>query len=166
MDYISNLIIWTFALYGFFEFLKELLLEFLKIGHNNNDTYFENNNNDTHFGNNNNDAYLGNNNKDAYLGNNNKDVYLGNNNKDTYVENGNKDTYLIITVKDGENYIEDLLRSEIFINKYGKTSYFKQILVVDLNSVDNTKRIINNIEKQDGYVKLVDLEELEKIVNA
>ncbi len=148
MDYISNLIIWTFALYGFFEFLKELLLEFLKIGHNNNDTYFENNNNDTHFGNNNNDAYL------------------GNNNKDTYVENGNKDTYLIITVKEGENYIEDLLRSEIFINKYGKTSYFKQILVVDLNSVDNTKRIINNIEKQDGYVKLVDLEELENIVNA
>ena len=48
----------------------------------------------------------------------------------------------------------------------GKTSYFKQILVVDLNSVDNTKRIINNIEKQDGYVKLVDLEELENIVNA
>lgn len=148
MDYISNLIIWTFALYGFFEFLKELLLEFLKIGHNNNDTHFGNNNND------------------AYLGNNNKDAYLGNNNKDTYVENSNKDTYLIITVKDGENYIEDLLRSEIFINKYGKTSYFKQILVVDLNSVDNTKRIINNIEKQDGYVKLVDLEELENIVNA
>lgn len=148
MDYISNLIIWTFALYGFFEFLKELLLEFLKIGNNYKDTYFENNNND---------KYLGNNNNDKYLRDNNNCIYLGNN---------NNDTYLIITVKDGENYIEDLLRSEIFINKYGKTSYFKQILVVDLNSADNTKRIINNIEKQDEYVKLVDLEELENIVNA
>ena len=76
-----------------------------------------------------------------------------------------KNTYVIIAVKDGEEYIEGLLRTTIFKTLYGKEDLIKQILVLDLNSKDKTKDIIKRFETECECVKLVDWKECEKILN-
>ena len=73
-----------------------------------------------------------------------------------------KNTFMIIAVKDGENYIEGLLRKILYENENG----IKQILVVDLNSHDDTKNIIEKFEYDHEYVKLVDWEECKNIMDA
>ena len=108
MDYLANLFIWTFFLFGIYEFFRTIILDFLK---------------------------------------------------------KRKNTYLLVVVKDGENFIEGQLRLEILKNKFLNGNYISKILVVDMNSNDNTYNIIENLSKENKIIKLVNLEELTSILN-
>ena len=72
-----------------------------------------------------------------------------------------KDTYMIVTTKNAEDCIEGILRLSLFT----KSNYIKKIIVVDMNSVDDTKKIVINLEKQIGDIKLVDWNECKQILN-
>ena len=73
-------------------------------------------------------------------------------------------TDIIITVKNSEEYIEGFLRSVIFRVLYGKEDCIEQILIVDLESKDNTKKIIKKMELDNEVIKIVDWEDCKKII--
>ena len=74
---------------------------------------------------------------------------------DGYLNSGNNDRYMVIIVKNGEEYIEGVIRLAI-CRKYNE---FKQILVIDLNSSDKTKEIVNKIGYDREYIKLIEMKQ-------
>ena len=65
----------------------------------------------------------------------------------TYTNLKSDGTYLIVAVKNQENKIEFFMRSLLFRFLYGNEDYLKNIIIADLNSTDNTKKILNHLEK-------------------
>ena len=70
--------------------------------------------------------------------------------------------HVIIAVKNQEEKIEGFLRSVIFRILYGKEEYLKKIIVTDLDSVDNTKSILEKFSNDYSEIKLVDWEDCKK----
>lgn len=74
--------------------------------------------------------------------------------------------YMIIGVKNQEKEIEGILRSIIFKILYGKEEEIKDIVVVDLDSTDNTKEIIQKLEEEYECIKAVNWKECKEIIDA
>ena len=72
----------------------------------------------------------------------------------TYTNLNSKGTYLMVAVKNQEESIECYLRNLLFRIIYGKEEV-KDILVVDLNSKDNTKKIVEKLEKEYEQINLL-----------
>ena len=70
---------------------------------------------------------------------------------------------IIVTVKNQENRIEGFLRSLNFRILYGKEDFVENIIVLDLNSNDNTKRIIDNYSRDCSIVKVLNWNEFEEL---
>lgn len=81
----------------------------------------------------------------------------------TYTKLNSKGIYLIITVKDQEEKIECFLRNLLFRIIYGKEE-IKNILVVDLNSKDNTKKIVENLSNEYEQIKLLSWKECKELM--
>lgn len=74
--------------------------------------------------------------------------------------------YMMIGVKNQEKSIEVILRSIVFKILYGKEEKIKDIVVVDLNSEDNTKEIIKKLEKEYEYIQVINWKEYKEILDA
>ena len=61
--------------------------------------------------------------------------------------------YFIIATKNQEDKIEMFLRSIVFRILYGKENSIKNIIVTDLESKDNTKKIVENLNKEYPIIK-------------
>jgi len=109
METIISIIIWTLAIYGLFEIIKNI-------------------------------------------------IYIC-----TYTKLNSKGIYLIITVKNQEENIECFLRNLLFRIIYGKEEV-KNILVVDLNSKDNTKKIVENLSGEYEQIKLLNWKECRELM--
>ena len=109
METFISIIIWTLALYGFFEIIKNI-------------------------------------------------IYIC-----TYTHLNSKGIYFIIAVKNQEDKIECFLRNIIFRIVYGKEE-IKNILIVDLNSKDNTKKIVENLSKEYEQINLLSWKECKEII--
>ncbi len=70
---------------------------------------------------------------------------------------------MIVTVKNQEEKIEGFLRSLNFRILYGKYDYIENIIVLDLNSSDNTKSIIENFSADYPSVKILNWREFEEL---
>lgn len=70
--------------------------------------------------------------------------------------------YVIIAVKNQEQQIEMFLRSVIFRILYGKEEYLKNIIVTDLNSIDNTKEILEKFSEDYDEIKIAEWESLKQ----
>ena len=70
---------------------------------------------------------------------------------------------IIVTVKNQEDKIEGFLRSLNFRLLYGKEDYIENIIVLDLNSTDNTKKIIENLTNEITSIKLINWNEFEEL---
>lgn len=70
---------------------------------------------------------------------------------------------MIVAVKNQENKIEGFLRSLNFRLLYGKEDYVENIIVLDLNSSDNTKKIIDNFSSDCSNVKVLNWNEFEEL---
>lgn len=77
----------------------------------------------------------------------------------TYEKIDNNGMKLIIAVKNQENQIEGFCRSILFRYLAGKKDYMNNIIIADLNSTDNTRKIIKKLE--DDY-QCIELEEWDK----
>lgn len=73
--------------------------------------------------------------------------------------------HLIVAVKNQEDKIEGFLRSLNFRLLYGKEDNIEDIIVLDLNSSDNTKHIVDNFANDCSNVKIVDWCEFEELFN-
>ena len=109
METFISVIIWTLAIYGFFEIVKNI-------------------------------------------------IYIC-----TYTNLNSKGTYLMVAAKNQEESIECFLRNLLFRIIYGKEEV-KNILVVDLNSKDNTKKIIEKLEKEYEQINLLNWKEFKELL--
>ena len=73
--------------------------------------------------------------------------------------------YVIVAAKNQEFQIEGFLRSSIFRILYGKEDYVENVIVTDLDSVDNTKAILENLSKDYDEIKVVGWDECKKMLD-
>ena len=81
----------------------------------------------------------------------------------TYTRLNSKGIYLMIAVKNQEENIECFLRNILFRIIYGKED-LKNILVVDLNSKDNTRKIVEKLEKEYEQISLLNWKECKELM--
>lgn len=81
----------------------------------------------------------------------------------TYTKLNTKGIYLLVAVKNQEENIEYFLRNILFKIIYGKEE-IKNITVVDLNSKDNTKKIVENLEKEYEQINLLNWKECKELL--
>ena len=72
--------------------------------------------------------------------------------------------YVIIAVKNQANKIEGFLRSILFRIVYGKEENIKNIIVTDLDSKDETKEILNNLQKEYNELKVTNWKECKEVI--
>lgn len=70
---------------------------------------------------------------------------------------------MIVTVKNQEDKIEGFLRSLNFRIIYGKEDCIENIIVLDLNSNDNTKQIVENLSSEYENIKSLNWKEFEEL---
>ena len=109
MEIVISRIIWTLALYGLFEIIKNI-------------------------------------------------IYIC-----TYTKLNSKGIYLLIAVKNQEDNIECFLRNLLFRIIYGKEEV-NNILVVDLNSKDNTKKIVEKLSNEYEKIKILNWKECRELM--
>lgn len=73
--------------------------------------------------------------------------------------------YLIIAVKNQEEKIEGFLRSILFRFLYGKEENIKDIIVADLNSNDNTRIILDKLQKDYNCIKVTNWYECKEMID-
>lgn len=109
MDTIITIIVWTLALYGLFEIIKNI-------------------------------------------------IYIC-----TYTKLNSDGIYFIIAVKNQEEKIEVFLRNILFRIIYGKEE-IDNVIVLDLNSEDETKKIIENLSKEYEQIKILNFKECKELL--
>ena len=73
--------------------------------------------------------------------------------------------YMIIAVKNQEGKVEGFLRSIIFRFLYGKEEYIKDIIVTDLDSSDNTMKILEKLQKDYDCIKVANWRECKEVID-
>ena len=73
--------------------------------------------------------------------------------------------YLIIAAKNQENKIEVFLRTILFRIMYGKEECVKDIIVTDLNSTDDTMKILNKLSKDYENIKVTNWKECKEVID-
>ena len=81
----------------------------------------------------------------------------------TYTKLNSKGIYLLLAVKNQEENIEYFLRNILFKIIYGKEE-IKNIMVVDLNSKDNTKKIVEKLEKEYEQISLLNWKDCKELM--
>lgn len=109
MEIIITIIVWTLALYGLFEIIKNV-------------------------------------------------IYIC-----TYTKLNSDGIYFIIAVKNQEEKIEGFLRNILFRIIYGKEE-IDNIIVLDLNSEDETEKIIENLSKEYEQIKILNFKECKELL--
>lgn len=71
--------------------------------------------------------------------------------------------YIIVAVKNQANKIEGFMRSLLFKVLYGKEENIKDLIVVDLNSTDETKQIIEKLSNDYDTIKISNWKECKEL---
>lgn len=83
----------------------------------------------------------------------------------TYTQLKSDGIYLIIAVKNQEEEIEGFLRATLFKILYGREEYFKNVIVADLKSTDNTKEIAKKMSDEYECLKVISWKECKDIID-
>lgn len=73
--------------------------------------------------------------------------------------------YVIIAAKNQEVQIEGFLRSVIFRILYGKEELSPKVLVTDLDSVDNTKAIMQKMSEDYNEINVIEWEDCKRMLD-
>lgn len=84
----------------------------------------------------------------------------------TYTNLKSDGIYIIIAAKNQENKIEGFLRTILFRIMYGKEEYVKDVIVTDLNSTDNTIKILNKLSKDYDGIKVINWKECKEVIDS
>lgn len=74
--------------------------------------------------------------------------------------------YVIVAAKNQEKKIEGFLRSLLFRVLYGKEELIKDIIIVDLNSKDETKEILEKLSNDYDNIKVSNWRECKEILDS
>lgn len=72
--------------------------------------------------------------------------------------------YMVIAVKNQANKIEGFMRSILFRLLYGKEDYIKNIMIADLDSEDETKQILDRMQKEYDILKVIDWKDCKEMI--
>ena len=111
LDFILNGILWTLALYGLFEIIKNI-------------------------------------------------IYIC-----TYTNLKSDGIYIIIAAKNQENKTEGFLPTILFRIMYGKEECVKDVIVTDLDSTDDTMKILSKLSKDYDEIKVVNWKECKEVID-
>ncbi len=84
----------------------------------------------------------------------------------TYTNLKSNGIYVIIATKNQENRIEGFLRTLLFRIMYGKEDCVKQVIVTDLNSTDDTMKILNKLSKDYDNIKVTNWKECKEVIDS
>ncbi len=82
----------------------------------------------------------------------------------TYTKLKSDGIYMVIAVKNQEQRIEGFMRSILFRFLYGKEEWVKDIIVADLDSKDETKQILNRMQREYDILKVIDWKECKELI--
>ena len=83
----------------------------------------------------------------------------------TYTNFKSDGIYVIIAVKNQEDKIEGFLRTILFRIMYGKEDCVKDVIVTDLDSTDDTMKILNKLSKDYDEIKVVNWKECKEVID-
>ena len=84
----------------------------------------------------------------------------------TYTNLKSDGIYVIIAAKNQENKIEGFLRTLLFRIMYGKEECVKDVIVTDLNSSDDTMKILSKLEKEYEGIKITNWKECKEVIDS
>lgn len=84
----------------------------------------------------------------------------------TYTNLKSDGIYVIIAAKNQENKIEGFLRTLFFRIMYGKEECVKDVIVTDLNSSDDTMKILSKLEKEYEGIKITNWKECKEVIDS
>lgn len=84
----------------------------------------------------------------------------------TYTNLKSDGIYVIIAAKNQENKIEGFLRTLLFRIMYGKEECVKDVIVTDLNSSDDTMKILNKLSKDYDNIKVTNWKECKEVIDS
>ena len=84
----------------------------------------------------------------------------------TYTNLKSDGIYLIIAAKNQENKIEGFLRTMLFRIMYGKEECVKDVIIADLDSTDDTMKILSKLSKEYNGVKIVNWRECKEVIDS
>ena len=83
----------------------------------------------------------------------------------TYTNLKSDGIYIIIATKNQENRIEGLLRTFLFRIMYGREEEIKDIIVTDLDSTDETMKILSRLSKDYNSIKIVNWKDCKQVID-
>ena len=83
----------------------------------------------------------------------------------TYTNLKQDGIYCIIAAKNQEKKIEGFVRSFLFKLIYGNEKNIKEVIMVDLNSNDETKKIIDKLEKDYGEINVSSWRDCKELID-
>lgn len=84
----------------------------------------------------------------------------------TYTNLKSDGIYIIIAAKNQENRIEGFLRTLLFRLIYGKEDLIKDVIVTDLDSKDDTTKILSKLSKDYECVKFANWKECKEVIDS
>ena len=84
----------------------------------------------------------------------------------TYTNLKSDGIYIIIEKKNQENRIEGFLRTFLFRIMYGREEEIKDIIVTDLDSTDETMKILNKLSKDCENIKVANWKDCKEIIDS
>ena len=84
----------------------------------------------------------------------------------TYTNLKSDGIYLIIATKNQENKIEGFLSTMLFRIMYGKEECVKDVIIADLDSTDDTMKILSKLSKEYNGVKIVNWRECKEVIDS
>lgn len=84
----------------------------------------------------------------------------------TYTNLKSDGIYIIIAAKNQEKRIEGFLRTILFRLIYGKEEFVKDVIVTDLDSSDDTMKILTKLSKDYDCVKVTNWRECKEVIDS
>ena len=84
----------------------------------------------------------------------------------TYTNLKSDGIYMIIAAKNQENKIEGFLRTLLFRLIYGKEEFIKEVIVTDLDSTDDTMKILTKLSKDYNCIKVINWRECKEVIDS
>lgn len=84
----------------------------------------------------------------------------------TYTNLKSDGIYIIIAAKNQENKIEGFLRTLLFRLIYGKEELVKDVIVTDLDSEDDTMKILTKLSKDYNCIKFANWRECKEVMDS
>ena len=84
----------------------------------------------------------------------------------TYTNLKSDGIYIIVATKNQENKIEGFIRTTLFRLICGKDELIKNVIVTDLDSTDDTMKILTRLSNECDYIKVANWKQCKEVIDS